>query len=103
MGVVAFYKANIPEIEECYNKAVELAKDGCKAIFIDSFGYEQYILRASKESPNIEFGYATGTLAHILNLTNFYNVFASTYEGRYVTGITPRMKLSEMIEKCVIN
>jgi basic membrane protein A len=103
LGVEAIYKTNIDESEECYNTAVELAKQGCKAIFADSFGHEQYILRAAKEYPNIEFGHATGTLAHTSNLTNFHNAFASIYEGRYVTGIAAGMKLNEMIEKGNIN
>ena len=103
LGVEAVYKTNVDESEECYNTAVELAKDGCKAIFADSFGHEPYILRAAKEYPNIEFGHATGTLAHTSNLTNFHNVFASIYEGRYITGIAAGMKLNEMIEKGTIN
>ena len=88
LGVEAVFKKNIPEGDECYDAAKELAESGCKAIFADSFGHEEYILKAAEEYPDIEFGHATGTLAHTnTNITNFHNAFASIYEGRYVTGI----------------
>ena len=98
-GVEAVLKTNIPESDECYNIAKDLAKSGCKAIFADSFGHEEHLLKAAKEFPEIQFGHATGTLAHTSNLTNFHNTFASIYEGRYVTGIAAGMKLNEMIDK----
>ena len=99
LGVEAVLKTNIPESDECYNTAKELAESGCKAIFADSFGHEEYILKAAKEYPDVEFGHATGTLAHTnKNITNFHNAFASIYEGRYATGIAAGMKLKEMID-----
>ena len=98
-GVEAVLKTNIPETDECYNTAKDLAQSGCKAIFADSFGHEEHLLKAAKEFPEIQFGHATGTLAHTSNLTNFHNTFASIYEGRYVTGIAAGMKLNEMIDK----
>ena len=56
-------------------------------------------MKAAKEYPDIEFGHATGTLAHTnKDITNFHNAFASIYEGRYVTGIAAGMKLKEMID-----
>ena len=72
LGVEAVFKTNIPEGDECYDAAKELAESGCKAIFADSFGHETYILKAAEEYPDIEFGHATGTLAHTnTNITNF--------------------------------
>ena len=99
LGVQTEIKSNIPESEECYNVAKEFAQNGCKGIFADSFGHEQYMLKAAKEFPNIQFAHATGTLAHTEKLSNFHNVFASIYEARYVTGIAAGMKLNEMIKK----
>ena len=97
-GVQAEFKTNIPEGDECYEAAKEFANNGCKAVFADSFGHEEYILKAAKEFPNVEFGHATGTLAHTnKDLTNFHNAFASIYEGRYATGVAAGMKLNEMI------
>ena len=98
-GVEAVLRPNTPESDKCYDTAKELAQSGCKAIFADSFGHEEYLLKAAKEFPEIQFGHISGTLAHTSNLTNFHNAFASIYEGRYVTGIAAGMKLNEMIDK----
>ena len=91
-------KTNIPETEECYNTVKELAEDGCKGIFADSFGHEDHLIKAAKEYPNIQFAHATGTKAHTEKLDNYHNAFASIYEGRYVTGVAAGMKLKEMID-----
>ena len=98
LGVDVEIKTDIPEGEECYNAAKEFAESGCKGIFADSFGHEEYILKAAKEYPKIQFAHATGTLAHTEKLDNFHNVFAKIYEARYVTGIAAGMKLNEMIK-----
>ena len=96
-GINCTFKTNIPEDDTCYDTIEELAKDGCKGIFADSFGHEQHILKGAQKYPDIQFGHATGTLAHTSNLSNFHNAFASIYEGRYATGIAAGMKLNEMI------
>ena len=98
LGVDVEVRSGVPEGEECYNAAKEFAESGCKGIFADSFGHEEYILRAAKEYPKIQFAHATGTLAHTEKLDNFHNVFAKIYEARYVTGIAAGMKLNEMIK-----
>ena len=88
----------IPEEgEDCYNKACELAEDGCDIVFADSFGHEDNMIRAAKEYPEVQFCHATGTKAHTENVKNFHNAFASIYEGRFLAGIAAGMKLNEMI------
>ena len=88
----------IPEEgEDCYNKACELAEDGCDIVFADSFGHEDNMIRAAKEYPEVQFCHATGTKAHTEGVKNFHNAFASIYEGRYLAGIAAGMKLNEMI------
>ncbi len=91
-------KTNIPEGNECYEAAVDLAADGCNIIFANSFGHESYLLQAAKEYPNVQFCHATGTMAHTEKLDNFANAFASIYEGRFLAGVAAGMKLNEMIE-----
>jgi basic membrane protein A len=91
------FKTNIPENEECYEAACELADAGCNIIFADSFGHEDYIIQAAKEFPDVQFAHATGTRAHTEGLDNYHNAFASIYEGRYLAGIAAGMKLNEMI------
>ena len=98
MGVEYITKTNIPEGQECYEAACELADAGCNFIFADSFGHEDYMIEAAKEYPEVQFCHATGTKAHTENLDNFHNVFASIYDGRYLAGIVAGMKLNEMIE-----
>ena len=87
---------NIPEGNECYEKALDLVDEGCNIIFADSFGHESYLLQAAKECPDVEFCHATGTMAHTEGLANFHNAFASIYEGRYLAGVAAGMKLNEI-------
>ncbi len=94
----AIFKVNVPEGTECYDAAAELADDGCDLIFADSFGHEDFMIEAAKEFPEVVFCHATGTKAHTENLPNFYNAFASIYEGRYLVGVAAGLKLNEMIE-----
>ena len=99
LGIEYVTKTNIPEGQECYEAACELADAGCNFIFADSFGHEDYMIEAAKEYSDVQFCHATGTKAHTENLANFHNAFASIYEGRYLAGIAAGMKLNEMIEK----
>ena len=98
-GAQKLYKTQIPEGQEAYDAAVDLAEQGCNIIFADSFGHEPYIIEAAKKYPNVQFCHSTGTRAHTEGLANYHNAFASIYEGRYLAGIAAGMKLNEMIEK----
>ena len=89
---------NIPEGEECYEAAADLVDQGCKVIFANSFGHEDFMLKAAKEFKDVEFCHATGYKAHLENVANYHNAFASIYEGRYLAGIAAGMKLNEMIK-----
>lgn len=93
------FKTNIPESNECYEAAADLADRGCDVVFADSFGHEPFMAQAAQEFPDVQFCHATGTTAHTAGLANFHNAFASIYEGRYMAGIAAGMKLNEMIEK----
>ena len=86
----------IPEDNSCYEKAKELAQQGCDIIFANSFGHEPFILRAAEEFPNVQFCHATGTMAHTSSLNNFGNAFASIYEGRYLAGVAAGLKLKAL-------
>ena len=93
------FRTNIPEGQECYNAAAELADAGCNIIFADSFGHEDYIIQAAQEFPDVQFCHATGTKAHTQGLANHHNAFAAIYEGRYMAGVVAGMKLNQMIEE----
>lgn len=91
-------RTNVPEDDECYEAAADLADSGCDIVFADSFGHESHVLKAAREFPDVEFCHATGTQAHTAGVDNFHNAFAEIYEGRYLAGVAAGMKLAEMIE-----
>ena len=93
------YKVNVPEGQECYDTAKEMVEDGCKAIFANSFGHGEFMLKAAKDFKDVQFFHATGTQASNLpeGVTNFHNAFASIYEGRYLGGVAAGLKLNEML------
>ncbi len=105
-------KTNIAETTACYTAARDLADQGCKVIFADSFGHEPFMVQAANEFPNVQFCHATGTNAHNEKYkdstgnvdetttipSNFHNAFASIYEGRYLAGVVAGMKLKDMID-----
>ena len=91
-------KWNVPEGQEAYDAAVDLADHGCKVIFANSFGHEDYMIQAAGEFPDVEFCHATGYQAASSGLSNMHNYFTSVYESRYVSGVVAGLKLNEMIE-----
>lgn len=91
-------KVNVPETDACYTAAVDLVDQGCDIVFANSFGHEDFVLKAAKEFPDVEFCHATGTKAHTAGVANYHNAFASIYQGRYLAGIAAGMKLNEMIK-----
>ena len=91
------YKKGIPESNECYEAACDLVDEGCDVIFADSFGHEDFLIKAAKEFKDVQFCHATGTKAHTEGLDNFHNAFASIYEGRFLAGVAAGMKLNELI------
>lgn len=91
-------KWNIPEGEEAYEAACELADEGCDIVFANSYGHEDYIMQAAEEYPDVEFCHATGDKAKNSGLPNFHNYYVSVEESRYVSGIVAGYKLNEMME-----
>ena len=97
-SVKVIIKSGIGESEDCYTAAADLVEQGCDMIMADSFGHEDYIIKAAKEFPNVTFCHATGTKAHTVNLSNYHNAFASIYEGRYLAGVAAGLKLLAMYD-----
>ena len=102
MGAELVIKTGVSEGEDCYEVACDLADDGCDIVFADSFGHEDYMIRAEKEYPEVQFLHATGYQAQLVNLDNFHDAFASIYEGRYLAGVAAGLKLQEMIDNGVL-
>ena len=95
-NVKTIVKSGIPESNACYEAAADLVDQGCSIIFADSFGHEDYMIKAAKEFTNVTFCHATGTKAHTEKLANYHNPFASIYEGRYLAGVAAGMKLAAL-------
>ena len=92
-------KINVPETNDCYEAAKDLVTQGCDIIFANSFGHEDFMIKAAKEFTDVQFCHATGTKAHTEGPANYHNAFASIYEGRYLAGVVAGLKLNEMIEE----
>ncbi len=92
---------DVPESNKCYEQAADMADRGCKAIFADSFGHEEHMIKAAREFTNVHFFHATGTQSKQKNLPNYHNAFASIYEGRYLAGYAAGLKLMTMTNKAV--
>lgn len=97
-GVKAVIKTQIPEEEACKTAAMDLADDGCKLVFADSFGHESFLKAAAAEYPDVQFCHATGTSTQKEDIANFHNAFASIYEGRYLAGVAAGLKLKAMYD-----
>ena len=48
LGVEYVMKKNIPEGNECYEAAADLADSGCNIVFADSFGHEDYMIEIGR-------------------------------------------------------
>ena len=88
-------KFNIPETDECADAIQELIEDGCNIIFATSFGFENYMLAAAAENPDVEFCHATGFQAAGSGLANMHNYFGKIFEARYLSGIVAGEKTLE--------
>ncbi len=103
LGVKYSIKKNIDDSNtQGYDAALELADDGCKVVFSDSYGHGSYLLQAAQEAPEVQFTSCTADNAQGAGLDNFHNAFAQIHNGRYIAGVAAGMKLAEMIEagKC---
>ena len=90
------FKKNVPEGKECLDAAKELVADGCQIIFANSFGHEDYMIKAAKKYPDVMFCHATGYQAAMTGLPNIKNYFNNVYESRYISGIYAGYKLMEL-------
>ena len=97
-----FTKTNVPETADCFNAAEDLVSKGCKVIFADSFGHENYLRQSAEKHPDVQYFHATGTSSNVTEgsrqkLDNVHNAFANIYEGRYLAGYAAGLKLAELI------
>lgn len=91
------WKKWVEETEDCYNAAKELVAAGCKIIFANSYGHQDYTKQAAADFPDVQFVNMTGDTAAASGLDNFSNAFTSVYESRYVAGVVAGLKLAELV------
>ena len=96
LSVKYVFKTNIPESSECYKAAADLVDQGCNIIFADSYGHEDFLIKAAKKYKNVQFCHASGVKAHTEKLKNYHNAYAAVYEGGYLAGVAAGMKLNEL-------
>lgn len=92
-------KWNVPEGDDCESANIELAEAGCKVIFNNSFGFEDYMLKVAPDYPEIQFVACTNQASWGDELKNTHNAFANIYEGRYLAGVVAGMKLQQLIDE----
>ena len=91
-------KTTIPEDEQCYDAAVDLADNGCNIIFSTSFGHEDFLVQAAEEYPDVIFCAVSGYQASSSGLDNMFNMYTKISEARYVSGVVAGLKVQEMID-----
>lgn len=87
-GIRTMYVENVPETEICKEVIKELIRQGCKMIFITSFGYSTYVEEISTQFPEIKFAQCLGD--NVKKNLSCYSV--RTYEARYLAGIVAGLK-----------
>jgi len=92
-------KRNTTESAICKDYNIELADEGCKIIFNNSYGFEPYMLEAAKDYPDVKFVGMTNCGGQVDDKANTYNAFASIYEGRYLAGVAAGMKLNQLLSE----
>lgn len=99
-GVTPVIQTGIDEKAICQETAENLADEGCKLVFADSFGHESFLRAAAEKYHDVQFAHATGTsMQNDTKLKNFHTAFASIYEGRYLAGYAAGLKLVDMYNK----
>ncbi len=101
-NVELIVKRNTTESSIARDNNEELAAEGCEIIFNNSYGFEPYMLEASKEYPDTIFVGLTNCGSQIDDNPNTHNAFAAIYEGRYLAGIAAGMKLQQLIDEGTI-
>lgn len=81
--VQTMFKENVPEGPQTAQVITQLVNQGANIIFATSFGYQDAMVAAAKQYPNVLFEQATGTeLA-----TNLSEYYGAGEDGDYLSGM----------------
>ncbi len=93
-----FVRWNVAESETALSVLEDMARQECRIIFACSPGYEEYVITAAEEYPDVEFClYAVG-LSEDDEPDNVHKFYFSEYEARFISGIAAGMKLTEILK-----
>jgi basic membrane protein A and related proteins len=92
------YKKKILEDSGCKTAIDDLVSSGCGLVVSNSYGHQDYMVKAAAQYPNNTFVAMTGDFAAISGASNFKNAFVSIYEARYVSGVVAGMKLKALAD-----
>lgn len=95
-------KSQVPETEESYIAACDLAEAGCKLIIADSPEYEEYMIKAASLYRGVQFCTIGGKRAKTELVGNYHSVYSTVYEGWYILGVAAGLKLSRLVEEGVL-
>ena len=96
------YTYDHPEGDPVAEDCIEFAEDGAIAVFLNSYGMENAMLKVAADYPDTVFASLTNEGSKSDDLANTVNAFPSIFEGRYLAGVAAGMKLNEMIAKGLI-
>ncbi len=96
------WEYKVPEDATCKDKADELALKGCKVIFANSYGHQDFMQQAAEANPDVTFVSMTGDYAGLSGVDNLKNAFTRVYESRYVSGIVAGLKIKELVDAGVL-
>ncbi|MBQ6431107.1 MAG: BMP family ABC transporter substrate-binding protein [Oscillospiraceae bacterium] len=90
------WKYAIGEDETCKTAIEDCIDQGCKLVFTNSYGHQDYAKLAAEQNPDVQIVAMTGDKAKASGLANYKNAFTEIYEARYVSGVVAGMKIAEL-------
>ncbi len=88
LGVETIFQESVPEGPEVEKVVNDMVDQGATVIFGTSFGFMDYMEKASKNHPDVKFLHCSGNKT----TENMGNYFGKMYQARYLSGIVAGMK-----------
>ncbi len=83
--------------DDCASVIDDLVGDGCNIIFACDSRYENAMLAAAEQYPDVQFCQEDGTKAKKSGLDNMHTYYVRLFEAYYAAGVISGMKLNEFL------
>lgn len=83
--------------DDCASAIDEMVKEGCNIIFACDSRYENTMLEAAEQNPDVQFCQEDGTKAKKSGLDNMHNYYVRLFEAYYAAGVISGMKLNQYL------